>query len=196
VSFLRYPFSLHMAVHIFVAQIIAPLLLLSIPSSVTRKAMALPATRTFVRLFRHHGGTWLIGIASMWLWHIPLVAMAAHANPMLHWIQEICIMLAGLSFWWPIVSPLPEERIEPVPWSILYLSTGCFACTVLGILIAFAPAGVFLAANRSDQQIGGLLMWVPGCLIYLTAIMWTLARWYDTPEEAAQTAPVVARTRG
>ena len=41
-----------------------------------------------------------------------------------------------------------------------------------------------------DQQIGGLTMWVPGCLIYLTASMITLAQWYAAPEEGS---PAVGR---
>jgi cytochrome c oxidase assembly factor CtaG len=72
-------------------------------------------------------------------------------------------------------------------------------CSVLGIIITFSPVTVcsiytmqpsdplgMLRTIRSDwgitpdrdQQIGGLLMWVPMCLIYLSAIFAQIGRWF------------------
>ena len=76
------------------------------------------------------------------------------------------------------------------------------ACSILGILITFAPVSVcpiyaqpradssgiakLIQVNwgftpEKDQQIGGLLMWVPMCFVYLTAIIAQLARWFAYP---------------
>jgi len=38
--------------------------------------------------------------------------------------------------------------------------------------------------HRLDQQVGGLLMWVPACMVYLGAILATLSSWYRVPEQA------------
>jgi cytochrome c oxidase assembly factor CtaG len=81
---------------------------------------------------------------------------------------------------------------------IVYLSSACLGCTILGIIITFAPVEVCsiylhpvdrlgilpLIQNQwglapgKDQQIGGLLMWVPACLIYFCAILGLFARWH------------------
>ncbi|MCK5709794.1 MAG: cytochrome c oxidase assembly protein, partial [Deltaproteobacteria bacterium] len=94
------------------------------------------------------------------------------------------------------------RRLSPLV-STLYLSSACLGCTILGMLITFAGAGLYAAYLNPvdsigilpllrgelcltpgvDQQIGGLTMWVPGCLIYLSASMVTIARWYGAPED-------------
>jgi cytochrome c oxidase assembly factor CtaG len=79
-----------------------------------------------------------------------------------------------------------------VPWAVLYLVSGCLGCTVLGILLAFAPSAVHAGMREiaaADQHTGGLIMWVPGCLVYLAAVIAMFARWYSTPEDA----PVLGR---
>jgi hypothetical protein len=89
---------------------------------------------------------------------------------------------------------------------MVYLFTACLGCTLLGILIALSPIevcpaflhsteeGGMLALVRhrwgvsaaEDQQIGGLLMWVPACAVYLGGIVGQLARFYGAEEEGAR----------
>ena len=96
------------------------------------------------------------------------------------------------------MGPRMEERLSPLA-GIPYLFTACIACSLLGIWIAFAPVSVcpvfmapiappgVLAMIRNqwgltpamDQQIAGLLMWVPACLVYLGAILILLGRFYS-----------------
>lgn len=89
----------------------------------------------------------------------------------------------GILFWWPVNTPLPEMRLRPLI-SITYLFSACVAYTILGIVITFSSVGLYSAymhpndalgilsiirggwgiSPRVDQQIGGLLMWVPCCI--------------------------------
>jgi cytochrome c oxidase assembly factor CtaG len=106
----------------------------------------------------------------------------------------------GSVFWWQVLAPREEQRLSP-PAGIVYLFTACSACSVLGIILTFAPVSICpvyqhpvdrlgmlgtirgnwgLTSDR-DQQIGGLLMWVPMCAIYVTAILAQLARWHSGP---------------
>jgi cytochrome c oxidase assembly factor CtaG len=99
---------------------------------------------------------------------------------------------------------------------VLYLFSACVACSILGILITFSPVSVCsIYAHPSsdrfgvlnlvqsnwgitpdkDQQIGGLLMWVPMCLVYLAAIIAQLARWF-THTVGSEVAPVHAQHVG
>ncbi|MBV8832527.1 MAG: cytochrome c oxidase assembly protein [Acidobacteriaceae bacterium] len=121
----------------------------------------------------------------MWAWHLPAACRAVASHPGLEPLEDISFLLSGVVFWWPIFSPLPRERMTPVPWAVLYLVSGCVGCTLLGILLAFAPAGAagMQDMTAADQHTGGLIMWVPGCLVYLSAVIAMFARWYSTPEE-------------
>lgn len=154
-------FSLHMALHIVCVLVIPALLLLGAPR--------LPAFRIPAAL------AWIAGIGAMAFWHIPAIFNAAMMHESLHIVELLSLLAGGTLYWWPILSP---ARLQPVPQAAAYLVSSCLACTAMGIVIAFAPAPLYLHASISDQQIGGLLMWVPCCLVYLTATMAMFARWY------------------
>jgi putative membrane protein len=115
--------------------------------------------------------------------------------------QVLTLLAMGIFFWWPVFGPYARARLSPLA-GIAYLFTACLGCTVLGIYLTFAPVGVcsvyahpvdrlgILSLVRNhwglspalDQQVGGLIMWVPACSIYLTAILALLARWYGGAE--------------
>jgi cytochrome c oxidase assembly factor CtaG len=131
----------------------------------------------------------------MWLWHAPALCNAATTLKAVSVIQTTSLLLMGSVFWWQVLAPRDADRLSPLA-GIAYLFTACTACSVLGIILTFAPVSIcpvydqpvdrlgILGAIRQwgltserDQQVGGLLMWVPMCLIYLTAILAQLVRW-------------------
>jgi putative membrane protein len=125
----------------------------------------------------------------MLAWHIPTLFNAALANDGLHIFQHLSFLVTGVIFWWPILSPLQNRRL-PALAAISYLFSACLCCSLLGAFLTFGPVGLYpaylnpLVPNpfgldpKSDQQLGGLLMWVPGCFVYLSAILATVMRWY------------------
>jgi cytochrome c oxidase assembly factor CtaG len=148
-------------------------------------------------ILRHPLATWSLGIGGMWIWHAPTLCNAAVTNPWIHRLQYVSLLLMGCAFWWPIIGPWIKERLSPLA-GIIYLFTACVGCTILGIIITFSPVEVCsiylhpvdrlgilpLIHNQwgltpaKDQQLGGLLMWVPACLIYFCGILGLLARWF------------------
>ena len=181
-----YPFSMQMTGHMILAQVLAPLLLLAVPRTIASRMAEAPVTEKLSGLLSHRSVTWLLGMGAMWAWHLPAACQAVASHPGLECVENISFLLSGLVFWWPIFSPLPHERMDPVPWAVLDLVSGCIGCTVLGILLAFAPSAVhgrMPDTMATDQHTSGLIMWVPGCLVYLTAVIAMFARWYSTPEE-------------
>jgi cytochrome c oxidase assembly factor CtaG len=192
-----YLFSAHMAQHILLLLIVPALLLLSLP-----RTLSLAVGR---RVFAHPLFGWLAGVGAMWFWHAPALCNAAVASRPVHALQTVSLLALGSVFWRQILAPREEERLSP-PRAIFYLFSACVACSVLGIIITFSPVTVcsiytmqpndrlgMLQTIRTgwgfsperDQQIGGLLMWVPMCLIYLTAILAQLARWFAQPATPA-----------
>jgi putative membrane protein len=200
----KYLFSVHMAKHIVFVLVAPALLLIGLPAAPVGRALRYRPLAAAERVLGTPAIAWLAGIGAMALWHVPVLFNAALAHDALHIFEHLSLLICGTIFWWPILAPLPERRLSPVPQGAAYLFTSCVACTSLGVLITFAPGLLYPAYAQPadpfrilplirerwgisadmDQQIGGLLMWVPGCLVYLTAIMAMFARWYG--EEAGE----------
>jgi cytochrome c oxidase assembly factor CtaG len=137
----------------------------------------------------------------MWLWHARPLCNAAVSSEFVRALQISSLLLLGAIFWRQILAPRDDERLSP-PGAVLYLFSACVACSVMGILITFAPVSVcpiyaepradnsaiakLIQVNwgftpEKDQQIGGLLMWVPMCFVYLSAVIAQLVRWFANP---------------
>ncbi len=197
----NYLFSAHMVEHILLLLVIPLMLLSGIPVSAAEKASRAPVAGGVIKFLGNPVPAWLLGVGAMWVWHMPSLHQTVMENESLYIAQQVSFVFTGLIFWWPVFSPDKSARLSPLA-STLYLASACLGCTILGMLITFAGAGLYPAyANPADsagilsylrndlcitpgvdQQIGGLTMWVPGCLIYLAASLVTIARWYSSPE--------------
>jgi cytochrome c oxidase assembly factor CtaG len=183
-------FSAHMTQHILLLLIAPALLLASLPARISGRFGFSSASVAI---------GWIGGVGSMWLWHAPTLCTAAVTVGWVHAVQTVSLVALGAAFWWPIFGPADDHRLSPAA-GIAYLATACLACTALGIVLTLtpiqvcpifrqpAPLGALGARIRSsitpehDQQLGGLLMWVPMCLVYLSAIMLELSRWWRAPQ--------------
>lgn len=204
----NYLFSAHMIQHITLLLIIPPLLLTGTDSNFMQKLVEWPLFSKIGNILFYPIVSWLFGIGAMWILHIPRLLVAMMHSPALQIIHMILLLIVGLIFIWPVYTPAQLRKLQPLQ-SALYLFTACVGCTVLGIFITFAPVGLFtsylMGGNPAienlirikwgitpnvDQQVGGLIMWVPACLIYLTNIMIILAGWYRASEldESAENA--------
>lgn len=187
-----YLFSAHMVQHILLLLAVPALALRSLPATVHLTARA-------ARLL-HPAFCWACGAGAMWIWHAPALCNAAATSPAISAVQTLSLLVLGAAFWWPLLAPTGTQRISALG-GVAYLFASCAACTVLGIILTFSPIAMCPAflhpADRlglgpliretwgmtamRDQQIGGLIMWVPMCLVYLGAIFGQMARWYAEP---------------
>lgn len=197
-----YLFSANMMQHITLLLIVPLLLLLGTPPSLIEKVSGRPTLMRLTKILKRPIIPWFFGVGAMWLWHLPSLHDAVLRNESLYIVQQISFIIFGAIFWWPVFAPISHMRLSPLT-STLYLASACLGCSILGILITFASAGLYPAylspvdrygilpllrndlciSPGVDQQIGGLTMWVPGCLIYLCASMLTLVRWYRSSED-------------
>jgi len=196
-----YLFSAHMLQHMLLVLAVPPLLILGIPRNLAMSIVRIPALGTIERALRNPLLAWTLGIAALWIWHLPGLYDATLASEPLHIFEHLMFLVTATIFWWPILSPLAGSRMSHGA-AFAYLGAAMLVTTVLGILITFAPVGVYTAylhprdnlgildalhhswglTTEADQELGGLLMWVPGGLVYLGAIMAVLARWYREPD--------------
>ncbi len=202
----HYLFSAHMFQHMTLLLIVPVLALLARPIASAQSPAPRPGP-LWNRLLTFPLIPWLAGVGSMWVWHAPTLCDAATTSTAVRAIQTVSSLVLGGVFWWPIVGPAPARRMPALP-GVLYLFTACIGCTLLGIVLTFSPVAVcsiyvhpmdpvgalplirdqWGLSPAIDQQIGGLMMWVPSCFIYLVAIMALLIRWYSAPGEPATTA--------
>lgn len=198
-----YLFSAHVLQHFFLALVIPPLLLLGTPRLFAEAALQKTVLARTERLIGHPPVSWLLGVGAMLAWHIPTLFNAALADETLHIAQHLSLLATGVIFWWPIAGPAPRRNLQPLA-AVSYLFSACLCCSLLGAFLTFAPPGFYpaymhpadpvgilpLLRDRwgldpaSDQHLGGLLMWVPGCFVYLTGILTRVARWYAEPSSA------------
>lgn len=203
-----YLFSAHMVTHVVLLLITGPLMVICLhkktieESSRVYRMSKLLTQRPFLG--------WLAGVGIMWFWHIPAIFNfcmsrmhgSDHASDLTQLAESFSLLIAGMLFSWPILSPVKSFRLSALS-GIVYLFTACIGCSLLGLMITFAPAGTyqhFLSAadvyqlnhlilyqwgitQSMDQQIAGLIMWVPCCLIYVVYALYLLVRWYKEKED-------------
>ena len=189
-------FSDHMIRHTLLLLVAAPLIVLSIPAKNSLQRPLVVLSKLFLRL---PFAVWIVGVGVMWVWHIPVLYNSMSMPDMTHGpapmldrvsiVHALSMLIGGMLFCWPILSPYGEYRLSPLK-AVLYLGTACVFCSLLGLLITFAPAGTYREVSADDQQTGGLIMWVPCCFIYLSASMYLLIRWFSQKEEAADIQPL------
>jgi len=205
----QYLFSAHIVQHFLLALIIPPLLLLGVPRRVVETALRWPLLKRLEREIARPPVSWLLGVGTMVAWHVPVFFNAALENEGLHIFQHVSFLVTGTLFWWPVLTPIEERRLSTFP-AISYLFGACVSCSLLGAVLAFAQPGLYPAYQhpqdrleilpllrdtwgldpKSDQQLGGMLMWVFGCFVYLSGILASVARWYS---RAANDEVTIAR---
>jgi putative membrane protein len=196
-----YLFSAHMLQHLLLIQVVPALLLLGMPASVFTRILSVPLAARIERVVAQLPVAWLPSMIILWVWHVPALYDAALANEGIHIFQHLTFLVSATIFWWPVLTPLIAHRAAFLP-TMLYLFTAGIATSALGIFLTFASGGFYPAylhpvyefgalslirnvwglSPATDQQLGGLLMWVPGGLVYLVAILGVLARWYSEAE--------------
>jgi putative membrane protein len=194
---MNYYFSAHMVAHVILLLLCGPLLVIAIPDRPSLfLSKGMKALSSF--LFNYPWVGWLAGVSIMWLWHVPAFFDASFGYmhdtfSLMSLLHAGSILLAGMLFSWPLFGPFPVYHIHPLA-GIVYLFTGCASCSLLGLLITFAPPNTYrhyLDINNSmaigtlnplnispaaDQKAAGLIMWVPCCFVYLAGCFYLLHR--------------------
>lgn len=196
-------FSAHMVQHELLMTLSAPLLVVSRPYPLF--LWSLPAHyRSTVGRGIHNRITARLGFLAApltasilhglttWVWHAPRLYGATLTNEWIHSAQHASFLGTALLFWWSVF-PVGRER-NPGP-SLFYLFTTAVHTGVLGALLTFASSSLYSAYGTSslkwgltpieDQQIGGMIMWIPGGLSYLVAALWISARMLKVSEKRA-----------
>jgi putative membrane protein len=198
-------FALHMLEHELLMLAGAPLLVLSRPMPVMLWGFPHGARRTIGRLVHGAGigALWSTlthpvfatgaQAAALWLWHAPALFGLALAGEGWHVLQHLTFMVTALFFW---TSMVDETRIRRHPMSaVIGLFFTALVSGALGALMAFSQSPWYVGYARlgmtplgltpvEDQQLAGLLMWIPGGVVHAVAALVIIGRLLQpTPTE-------------
>ena len=165
----------HMAQHLLLMTVSAPLILAGIPAITLWLGLNRP--RAFGTVVTHPVFCWLAGIAAVIGWHVPVLFEMGMRSRRWHEVEHVCFFVAGLLFWWPVIQPWPSRARWP-RWSIpLYLFLATLPCDALSAFLTFCGRVVYphyLSSHRlfdisplEDQEFAGALMWVWVTFAYL-----------------------------
>lgn len=214
-----YLFSAHMLQHLLLVLVVAPLLLLGIPPHAFRRLLRWSVADRAERLLGRPLLAWAIGVGTLWVWHAPPFYELALRHEGVHIVQHLCFLVSASILWWPVIAPVRERQRLSSFAAMPYLIAAALASSLLGIIITFAPLGLYpsylhpvdhlgiLTLIRrqwhvtplADQQLGGLMMWVLSSPVYLLATVIALSRWYgegerdEEADEAEAEAPAPKR---
>jgi putative membrane protein len=185
-------FWLHMVQHEALMTVAAPLLVLGRPLEAWSWALPRRPLRAAGRFMRRRApatawraltaplGAWLAHAASLWLWHAPVLFGLALVHEGVHIAQHASFFGSALVFWWAALGAAPGRRGA----ALTLLFTTMMHSGALGALLTFSPSpwyagygGTGQLTPLEDQQLGGLIMWVPGTLAYLVAGLALAGRW-------------------
>ncbi len=145
---------------------------------------------------------WIAGMLLVPAWYLPDLYNATLAWEPLRWAQWAAVLVCGLLFWWPLISPRRTWRVKPVPAGIWYLFGAAMWCSLAGLALAFTRPGFYRAyiqpqdrlgiadflrnelemTRAGDQETAGLLLWIGASAILLSAVMLMFYRWYVSRE--------------
>lgn len=198
-------FSAHMVQHLLLTLLAAPLLVLGAPLVPFLWALPKPARHAAGRWWRRsdwarrawHGIShpllvWLLYALSFWIWHIPGLYQAALERVWVHELEHISFVIPALLFWWTVIHPLGGRRRLGYGAGALYLFTTALHSSALGALLTFAQRPlypIYLSSAAAwnltlleDQQLAGVIMWVPAGLVYPVSALLLLGIWLQRME--------------
>lgn len=182
--------SWHMIQHLIIMMIAAPLFTMSSPLYVFFCSLPLRARKRTGFLFSWAFGRkagyflwqplllWLVFAFTLWIWHLPFLYQAALHHQRLHDLQHISFFVSSVLFWRILIDPI--SRLRPKKFlSVLYIFATTLHASLLGVFMTFSRGTWYkfyedrtLLWNLTpleDQQMAGLIMWMPGCMIYIVA---------------------------
>ncbi|MHA6493458.1 cytochrome c oxidase assembly protein [Pseudomonas borbori] len=169
--------SWHMLQHMLFMVVIAPLWALARPLPQWRAACGpalQPLWRGILRSGRHPVPLALLHGALIWIWHTPSLYLLALENVWWHVVEHACFLLSAWLFWWACLRATPPQ----VPHALMAMLLTLMHTGLLGALLTFGNRSFYGASRElADQQLAGLLMWVPGGLVYLAGAGWITWRW-------------------
>ena len=134
-----------------------------------------------------------IFISALYLWQIPFLHDTAVRNGYVHELMHFSMLFSGFLFWWLVIDPKPHRSRMHYGLRVLYLGLIVLPNTVLGAGITFSRGLLYQSYSEveqpfilnaiTDQQLGGLFLWVIGDMMSIIAAGIVMIMWYQQEQE-------------
>jgi len=184
-------FSAHMGQHMLLTFVVPPLWVVGTPGWLIRRLVPQRILTWMMNPFIAFG----VFNGVMWFWHTPSFYDDALGNEWLHIGEHLMFMASAVIGWLPVLKSELSEQMT-TQRKLMYLGPSLFACTALAALITLVPIQIYTFYGNnsvrwgltalSDQQLGGLVMWLPGDYIYMVLIVWLVKILLDQSNQEQQ----------
>jgi putative membrane protein len=201
-------FLMHMVQHLLLLMIIPPLLLLANPLPFLMWGLPARARHQAGRLlsrgsaFRRGlyaltapGLVWMTFIAFFLGWHDPNAYTAALSSDVIHDLEHLTFFVTAMLFWWLIIGAGPRLRSLSRGVRIALLLVTVPVNMAAGVVIAFSSEPIYTyyttvprlwgISVMLDQMIGGVIMWIPGSMMFILAALIIVSRMIQTEDGKA-----------
>jgi putative membrane protein len=201
-------FSAHMVQHELLMAVAAPLLVLgrplvpfvwALPPAWRRAVGSWTARRGFRagwKTLTHPAAAWSLHAVAIWLWHAPSLYEATLRSETVHAVQHASFLGTALLFWWAVLRGRGGRVGTPA--AVIALFTTALHTSLLGALLTFSSSvwyPIYDATTAGwgltpleDQQLAGLIMWVPAGVAYAGVALGLLGTWLAEPRRPRMTA--------
>ncbi len=201
-SLAEHQFSIHQAQHLLL-RMIGPVLVLagapltpmlrglppSVLQGIIRPLVRSPFMHRVYRIFTNPIVTTVVFLGTLYLWQVPPLHDMAVRNDLIHEGMHLSLLLSGFLFWWVVIDPKPHRSRLHYGLRVLYLGLIVIPNTLLGAGITFNTNLIYKAyyefpqpfsmAPLTDQQLGGLLLWVVGDMMSILTAGVVMIMWYQ-----------------
>lgn len=207
--------SMHMAQHLLLADLPAPLLLIGVrapvlyffwPRPVLVTAARSRPLRSVWKQLRRPPVALSIWLVTLYAWHVPAAYEAALSNRLVHDLEHVTFALTGVLAWWPLLDPT-HHRVEGRVWKVLYVIAARTIGGVLGVMLVAWPTQIYGSygdaataygvSPLTDQQIAGAMMMFVDSVIVVVGATWflaTIGRGEEHADDLVHVAPQPERS--
>lgn len=203
-------FFMHMIQHLLLVMLGPPLLMLANPLPFLLWGLPGPwrrrmgqllsgllhrksSSRKYLRTATSPGISWMLFVFFLIGWHDPNLYEAALRSDLVHDIEHLTFFGSAMLYWWHVVGAGPHiHKRFSRPARVMYVIAAIPPNMLTGIAIAFAGQVIYtyyLSVPRlwgmtalEDQTLAGVIMWVPGSMMYIIAVLILAARWLQGEE--------------
>ncbi len=195
-----YLFSAHMVQHLLITLLVPPFLLLGTPGWMLRPLLGLRPVARIAAFATRPVSCFVIFNVVIAVWHLPPMYNATLSEHGVHIGEHLMFMAAAVLMWWPFLSPLPELPRLSYPGQMLYCFLMIIPMSIIAVYIAMAESILYPAYSSAprmwglspleDQQLGGLIMWIPGAVVFYIILTVVFFRWVGSGRDDAAGAQV------
>jgi putative membrane protein len=195
-----YLFSAHMIQHLLLTMLFPPLIIFGVPGWMLRPLLRNRMIFAVARFLTKPLICFTIFNLVIAGWHLPVFYNAAMANHNIHILEHLMFMSAAVLMWWPVMSQLPELPRLSYPGQMLYCFLMIIPMSIVAVYISMAEQVLYPAYSAApritslspldDQLLGGLIMWVPGGMIFMIIMTVIFFKWAARGEDDAASAQV------